>query len=371
VMVILISCLGCFQKQPGYTDGQLTLELVIQHTDPETLEKLPVPFVPVRLINYDYCIPSFIDSTNEWGAVSFDDIPFGYYNVNVTASLIVPSLQNPDSMVTRPIVGNLEIFPDPGRLIISDTVHTIVSGTQPGLKINEIYCVGPPNSDFYCFDQFIELYNSSEDTVFLDGMVVCRIGNMLSNIIFIFQFPGVPLTGREYPVFPGQFVVLAQDAINHREERFNGEVSVDLSNADWEFHNSLDYGDPCNDAVPDIENIEVGYHLDFMISLWNDVIIIADGSDVDYLDGLDITSVIDCVEYDNNVDGIKNIEEQLDRGSGGFGLVRYSGQSLERILPGFDTNNSTVDFEIIESPTVGYHHEQSCQLLSSLLLRSR
>ena len=35
------------------------------------------------------------------------------------------------------------------------------------------------------------------------------------------------------------------------------------------------------------------------------------------------------------------------------GLNRWTGQSAQRISPGYDTNNSTVDFEILQHPTPG------------------
>jgi len=88
-----------------------------------------------------------------------------------------------------------------------------------------------------------------------------------------------------------------------------------------------------------------------------DVVLIADGSDLDYIDGMDIESVIDGVEYASFSTHLKDIEKEVDRGFGGVGLTKYSGQSLERVVAGFDSNNSTVDFEILDRPTPGYQHE--------------
>ncbi|MCK4715868.1 MAG: DUF4876 domain-containing protein, partial [Candidatus Marinimicrobia bacterium] len=242
--------------------------------------------------------------------------------------------------------------------IIIDTIYTIASGAQPGLKINEIYSAGPPNRSYYFYDQFIELYNSSSDTIYLDGMVICRMWHMLESVTYIFQFPGEPLIGREYPVPPENFVVIAQDAIDHTNiPNLPLPESVDLSHADWEFRNSVDYGDFDNPDVPDIDNLEVGHTLDFMINLAGDVILIANGSDLNYLDGIDINSVIDCVEYHKSSDAMKEIEAELDRGFAGVGIIKYGGESIERISAGFDSNNSTVDFVILSSPTPGYQHE--------------
>ena len=54
-----------------------------------------------------------------------------------------------------------------------DTVGMIISFSS-SLVINEIYYCGPVNRAFYFYDQFVELYNISVDTVYLDGMLVAR-----------------------------------------------------------------------------------------------------------------------------------------------------------------------------------------------------
>ena len=340
---------GCFKGKPTQFDGELAVKLYIKFEDSF------LPDIPVLLSTFDYNIPTYMGTTDSAGLAEFEAIPYAEYKANVKAAVMLPAIDNPDSLVEFTVVGAGVVAPGDGNVCI-DTLEVMASGAEPGLKINEIYAAGPPNNFFYWYDQFIELYNSSVDTVYLDGMIVCRMGVEVK-VTYIFQFPGEPLVGREYPVPPNSFVVLAQDAINHRDEVFNGLVSVDLSHADWEFRNSADYGDSDNPNVPNIDNIKIGHRRDFTINLVNDVILIADGSDLNYLDGIDIDSVIDCVEYHVNSNHIKEIEAELDRGFAGVGIIKYSGQSIERISAGFDSNNSSIDFEIISSPTPGYQHE--------------
>ncbi len=349
LLCFLLISTGCFKDQPGLQDGNLTIALYVKY------EGQLLSQVPVTMQTYDYNLPTMSDTTDSTGKVLFEELPWAQYRVNVKSEAYIPSFTNPGDIDTVIVVGSKDVIPGDDELL-SDTVFTIASGTQPGLKINEIYTCGPPNSFFYFYDQFFELYNSSQDTIYLDGMVFCRMGEFLENITYIFQFPGEPLIGKEYPVPPDSFVVIAQDAYNHRDEIFNGNKSIDLSNADFEFRNSMDYGDYDNPDVPNLDNIEVGHTLDFMVGLTGDVILIADGSDLEYIDGMDRESVIDCVEYSSYSEHIKDIESFLDRGFGGVGQIKYSGQSLERIAPGFDTNNSTIDFQIIPHPTPGYQY---------------
>ncbi len=340
---------GCFKSHPNLQDGNLSIELYVKYEDQLLAD------IPVSLQTYDYNISTVHDTTDSTGRVFFENLPWAQYRINIKSEAYVPSFTNPDETDTVIVVGNKYIAPE-NKELVRDTIYTIASGTQPGLKINELYTCGPPNDFFYYFDQYIELYNSAEDTIYLDGMVICRMWQFLEDITYIFQFPGEPFTGRQYPVPPDSFVVIARDAYNHRAEIFDGEKSIDLTTADFEFRNSMDYGDYDNPEVPNLDNIEAGHTRDFGLNLTTDVVLIADGSDLEYIDGMDPESVIDCVEYASYAEHTKSIESFLDRGFGGVGQIRYSGQSLERIAPGFDTNNSTVDFRIIPHPTPGYQY---------------
>ncbi len=351
ISLIALFFTGCFKGQPSLDDGLLTIQLYIKH------ENELIKNIPVTLSTNDYNISSRIDSTDSTGMVTFENLPYAQYHINVIGDAILPSFINPEDFDTIMITGSSILEPESNEIFI-DTIFTITSGTSPGIKINEIYSGGPPNNFFYFYDQYFELYNSSEDTLYLDGMIFCRMGKFLTNVSYIFQFPGEPLgVTKDYPIYPDSFIVVASDAYNHRDEIFNGTASIDLSNADFEFKNSMMRNDPDNPDVPNLENLEVGHNLDFLVGLTGDVVLIADGSDIDYTDGIEMESVIDCVEWSSYSEHTKEIEDALDRGFGGIGQSKYSGTSMERITKGFDSNNSSIDFIIIEAPTIGYQHE--------------
>jgi hypothetical protein len=94
-----------------------------------------------------------------------------------------------------------------------------------------------------------------------------------------------------------------------------------------------------------------------MVGLNGDGLALCDGSDYDQTDGINVSSVIDCVEYSSSETHTKEVPYSLDASYGGVGQGKYSGESLERIRPGFDTNNSRIDFTILSKPTPGYQHE--------------
>ncbi len=251
---------------------------------------------------------------------------------------------------------------------------------RPGLKINEIFAAWSANDILYYHDQFYELYNASDDTVWLDGMVVIRGGGSnqalqdldgdgeLETFTTIWRFPGEPVVDRapyfrargDYPVAPRQYLLLASDARNHQEYVPN---SIDLSGADWEFVNRLDYADLDNPMVPNIFCIQPDKRYDFMIAGTSDILLLCTGEDAvpdenplypgGYLDGIALETIIDGVEYRSSATSLKVMDARVDKGFTGVGISTYSGKSMQRIKAGFDTDNSSIDFEILDAPTPG------------------
>lgn len=171
------------------------------------------------------------------------------------------------------------------------------------------------------------------------------------------------MTGREYPILPGQLVVVAADAINHSLYA----RAVDLSGADWEFFNPLgsDYDVP---GVPNVNNIKYDSTIDFMINVSHNAVVFATGEEYGYEDyvnsaGYDRTritlplyTVIDGVEYASSSDATKELTVRVDAGFAGLGCTKYSLQSTERRETGIDVNNSTFDFTLLSVPTPGWSH---------------
>ncbi len=331
---------GCAQKKPLCVEGNGAVSVYVDFKESPELPGIPVENAKVELRpEHTGTIPPKL--TDDQGVARFENLISGNYIASATYRW--------DSL--KVLVGSTSSEVR-SNSAVQDTIHLFPS--KPGLKINELYTVGPPNDEFYFYDQFIELYNSADDTVYLDGMIVCRLSQDITKVTYIFQFPGTPVVGRQYPVPPHTFVVCAQDAIDHRKII---PGSIDLSHADWEFYNPNSPSDPDNPDVPNIVNIKVGERVDFLISLTSDEIIIATGEDTNYQDGIDLDTVIDGVEYQSSPTRRKTLNPLIDRGFTGVGLVKYSGMSMERKYAGLDTDDSRVDFHIIPHPTPGYEYQ--------------
>jgi hypothetical protein len=127
----------------------------------------------------------------------------------------------------------------------------------------------------YQFGGFAELHNNGDSTVYLDGMLLGKglswdydrpspsfscnqIAPMSDDPAGVWSlgFEVFPGGGTDYPVRPGQTVVIATDAIDHRPFF---PTALDLRGADFELEGSADVDNP---AVPNV--INVGYYSDLL-----------------------------------------------------------------------------------------------------------
>jgi len=170
------------------------------------------------------------------------------------------------------------------------TIALTQSKPNGSIIFKEIYSTG--TLGFYWADGFYELVNNSDQTQYLDGTILgivqCGYGRvsswadstgvlpdyypMSNHTVF---FPG---GGTDYPLEPGQNIVVATRAINHSaRELGDGDVAspVDLSNADWEIYIKGSAQDTDN---PDVPNLEVAYSqfgFDFMPAVSGQSLILA------------------------------------------------------------------------------------------------
>ena len=121
-----------------------------------------------------------------------------------------------------------------------------VYSAQEGFLISEIFFTGTttPDGFMYTDDQYIKIGNNSDTIMYADGIAFIEsfftsddkhdyqpnIMNEAMTIVTIYVVPG---TGKEHPVKPGEELVIALTAIDHRPINPN---SFDLSKADFEIY---------------------------------------------------------------------------------------------------------------------------------------
>lgn len=137
----------------------------------------------------------------------------------------------------------------------------IGKGISP-LIIKEIYYSSskPPLGKFYTSDQFVEIYNNSNESQSLQGLCISTVATVsipdleaaLPVNQMMWRFPD---NAKKTILLPGESVVIAQDAINHSNPLISNSP-VNLEAADYETY--------CTKG--DIDNVDV----ENMLQIWTD-----------------------------------------------------------------------------------------------------
>lgn len=124
---------------------------------------------------------------------------------------------------------------------------------QGGLVFKEIYYTGSKTTadGSYYSDQFQEIYNNSDEVMYLDGLALGYLTptnasgistwvdaneNLLTRLPLQFYVFYIPGSGKDYPIQPRTSIVIAQDGIDHKTDPLGNALSpVNLGNADWEY----------------------------------------------------------------------------------------------------------------------------------------
>ncbi|MFD2744652.1 MULTISPECIES: DUF4876 domain-containing protein [Sphingobacterium] len=310
------------------------------------------------------------------------------------------------------------------------------NGTYGALVIKQIYYAGSDANKGANFrDHFIEIFNNSETVQYADQLYFAeahgansanttyayqaRSGqydwsrsfgmptNIHANSDYVYartilQLPG---NGEQYPVSPGESIVIAATAVNHKQPYQgtdgvgisiqNPELTVDLSQADFEAYYApyVDRGRPIASDVdnPNVPNVIVhrraGNATDLILSSngQHSYIIFRDQNmgpiaswksyDLPFADGrertdgmyvqIPVTNIIDAVEIQSSSTTTtypKKFTAQSDAGwiavEGGARSSNSVIRKTKEIVNGrrvlMDTNNSTADFVTIKANPRGF-----------------
>lgn len=138
--------------------------------------------------------------------------------------------------------------------------------TTDDLVISEIFFAGTLNEagNQYTGDNYVKLYNNTDHVVYADGVALFETTFMTvqnydyqpdikSEAVAVDAVYVVPGSGTDHPVAPGEYLLIADNGMDHRSLNPN---SFDLSHADFEWYDisyNPSYTDIDNPEVPDME----------------------------------------------------------------------------------------------------------------------
>ncbi|MDE6861337.1 MAG: DUF4876 domain-containing protein [Alistipes sp.] len=210
------------------------------------------------------------------GKAIFNDVMFGIYDASAAATLTHEEFAAAAPDLAANFSGSISLN---GSLAMLSLIDQTASAEQfeinltwavPGnLVISKIYSFGTTNLNdkVYNLDKYWEIYNNSDQVQYVDGLYLGEAyGSAVSPSVYpdvaadpccylqrVVRFPG---SGTQYPVEPGQSIVVAMNAKNHIDPEVITQT-VDLSGADFECYveDSTSFFPADNASVPNLEQI--------------------------------------------------------------------------------------------------------------------
>ena len=351
---------------------------------PEGYATLPFEDMTVVLTNKSQGV-GYKSRCSSGGLASFN-VECGYYAVSV-------HYQSASGMIFSGRIETLTLLANQNE--IPETVELqLVRSETNALVIKEIYyggCIGKLDEEYQA-DQYVTLYNNSDETLYLDGLCIAIVDPAAASSSpwmeytdmeripvndIAWQFPG---TGKEHPLVAGAETKIADNAVNHNGGEYQHANSVDLSGVDWGF---WDVSLGRQDIVPGVTPMKLISNLNPYLSLYTFpvggptlmVFKLEGVSAEDYVTNPDNRQprpqaanqnkqylmvprewVIDCVECVENINQITNkrVPDELNNTPVYMPDGLYNGKSVVRKkvigadghIVYRDTNNSTDDFEV-------------------------
>ncbi len=186
----------------------------------------------------------------------------GLYDVNYTASAILPS--GAKGMLLGAKQG---VTVNDSQCIIEISTYQMIPTDD--LIIAEIFFTGTqqPSGTSYRGDSYIKLYNNTDHMVYADGISIFEsklntterldlTPNLINTDVSIQILYTIPGSGTEHPVNPGEYLLLADIGIDHRDANPN---SFDLSHADFEWFDQSSSATNLDIDCPDVPNLDKWY----------------------------------------------------------------------------------------------------------------
>ena len=151
---------------------------------------------------------------------------------------------------------------------VSSTIPMFIENNRSGFVFAEIFFTGTmnPYAGQYYADKYFVIYNNSDETLYADSLAIAEstfmtvsksdynpdIMNEAMAADAIYMIPG---NGKDYPVKPGESLLICDNALNHKEANIN---SFDLTKADFEWvdeSTNPNVTDVNNPDVPDLKKV--------------------------------------------------------------------------------------------------------------------
>ena len=148
----------------------------------------------------------------------------------------------------------------------ADNIKLFLFNSKADFVIEEVYFAGSTTAEGkqYSGDQYIKIYNNSDSVLYADGLVILESAfntaqqyeytpDIMSQAMAVQCVYAIPGNGKDYPVQPGESLLICDKAIDHTAANIN---SFDLRNADFEWYDETEKNqDVDNPQVTNLDKI--------------------------------------------------------------------------------------------------------------------
>ncbi len=320
----------------------------------------------------------------------------GIYNISASISLTATEAEAEtgvaEAVLLTAVKNNVSVLDH------TDESLTLAGAILGDFVFKEVYYAGSktPEDGSYFSDQYYEIYNNSTDIIYADNLCLgivdgwaysANISPWLSAYPTKQALPSfwyIAGSGTDYPINPGESIIIAQDGIDHKtDELGNPNSPVNLGNADWETYVPRD--DNKDLDSPTVPNLTLGFAnflaFDWLTSVFGCgyVLFRIDGDIETYVEANKVTkpestSTKEYVLIDNEmiIDGFQAYKDDSETSMPKLHTVidagftydpngTYTGKCVRRKVKATidgrpvyqDTNNSTNDFLIDQECSPG------------------
>ncbi len=274
LMLCIIGMTSC-SSEDGPSIDTTPFDLKVALTIPDGYNDVTFSDISVKLTDVNsQKESSFTGQVDEQAIVTLNNIPGGYYKIELTGKM---NYKNED-LLNKSV--DIVAYSD-GMLLnkeSSTAAMNIKVTSQPepdpadisyrGFVLAEIFCAGTANQtgSYYYADKYFVIYNNTDHVLYADSLVIAESDfmttmkqnyspNIMDTDMAVSAMYMIPGSGRDVPVQPGGKLLIVDNAVNHTIANPN---SWDMTTADFEWYDeSTDprYTDVNNPNVPNLEKI--------------------------------------------------------------------------------------------------------------------
>jgi len=269
-LLVIFMCIGMISCQENEVVPMSNLEIQVN---------LPYEFNDLKITNMKLVLRNSTTGDVLENSLEYDKgvalvIPEGVYSATISADIDYQTkeMNGKNEYKSSKIRGVEESFSIKGEGDLK-VIDLFIVPDKSNFVLSEIFFTGSrtPNGSRYGSDTFFEIYNNSDKVLYADGLCISEslfsttkeenyTPNNMEEYVAVRTIYTVPGNGKDYPILPGETLLIADVAKNHLKDNSN---SFDLTIADFEWFDDTDK----DTDIPSIPNMIKTYS--YSKAAWN------------------------------------------------------------------------------------------------------